>query len=110
MRAPAAACLSDCGDDAVTQPAASTAARIEALLMASPWSSADAALLIQVKQGPKPGSIALDQKRAAGRTYTWPEMTAQSSQASANEIVARQDFSEATYLLEVRHPLMAKAA
>ena len=26
------------------------------------------------------------------------------------EIVARQDFSEVTYLLEVRHPLMAKAA
>ena len=37
-------------------------------------------------------------------------MTAQSSQASVNEIVARQDFSDATYLLEVRHPLMAKAA
>jgi len=26
------------------------------------------------------------------------------------EIVARQDFSDVTYLLEVRHPLMAKAA
>ena len=26
------------------------------------------------------------------------------------EIVAREDFSEVTYLLEVRHPLMAKAA
>ena len=26
------------------------------------------------------------------------------------EIVAREDFSEATYLLEVRHPLMARAA
>ena len=26
------------------------------------------------------------------------------------EIVAREDFSDATYLLEVRHPLMAKAA
>ena len=28
----------------------------------------------------------------------------------AYEIVAREDFSDATYLLEVRHPLMAKAA
>ena len=26
------------------------------------------------------------------------------------EIVTRQDFSDVTYLLEVRHPLMAKAA
>ena len=26
------------------------------------------------------------------------------------EIVARADFSEVTYLLEIRHPLMAKAA
>src|SRR3970040_965969 len=26
------------------------------------------------------------------------------------EIVAREDFSEVTYLLQVRHPLMAKAA
>jgi len=26
------------------------------------------------------------------------------------EIVAREDFSDATYLLEVRHPLMARAA
>ena len=26
------------------------------------------------------------------------------------EIVAREDFSDVTYLLEVRHPLMAKAA
>lgn len=31
-------------------------------------------------------------------------------QASGFEIVAREDFSEATYLLEVRHPLMARAA
>lgn len=30
--------------------------------------------------------------------------------ASGFEIVARQDFSDVTYLLEVRHPLMAKAA
>jgi len=29
---------------------------------------------------------------------------------STFEIVARQDFSDVTYLLEVRHPLMAKAA
>jgi sulfide dehydrogenase subunit beta len=29
---------------------------------------------------------------------------------SAFEVVARKDFSDATYLLEVRHPLMAKAA
>ena len=29
---------------------------------------------------------------------------------SSFEIVAREDFSDATYLLEVRHPLMAKAA
>ena len=26
------------------------------------------------------------------------------------EIVTREDFSDVTYLLEVRHPLMAKAA
>ncbi len=26
------------------------------------------------------------------------------------KIVAREDFSDVTYLLEVRHPLMAKAA
>ena len=26
------------------------------------------------------------------------------------EIVTRQDFSDVTYLLEIRHPLMAKAA
>ena len=29
---------------------------------------------------------------------------------SAFEIVAREDFSDATFLLEVRHPLMARAA
>ena len=29
---------------------------------------------------------------------------------SGFEIVAREDFSDVTYLLEVRHPLMAKAA
>ena len=32
------------------------------------------------------------------------------SEAHAFEIVAREDFSDVTYLLEVRHPLMAKAA
>ena len=26
------------------------------------------------------------------------------------EIVAREDFSDVTYLLEIRHPLMARAA
>ena len=31
-------------------------------------------------------------------------------QVQGFEIVAREDFSEATYLLEVRHPLMARAA
>ncbi|MEO5693061.1 MAG: sulfide/dihydroorotate dehydrogenase-like FAD/NAD-binding protein [Usitatibacter sp.] len=31
-------------------------------------------------------------------------------QAQGFEIVAREDFSEATYLLEVRHPMMARAA
>jgi NAD(P)H-flavin reductase len=31
-------------------------------------------------------------------------------QTAAYEIVGRQDFSDVTYLLEVRHPLMAKAA
>jgi NAD(P)H-flavin reductase len=30
--------------------------------------------------------------------------------ASGFEIVAREDFSDVTYLLEIRHPLMAKAA
>src|SRR5512147_1569115 len=33
-----------------------------------------------------------------------------SDSLSRFEIVARQDFSDVTYLLEVRHPLMAKAA
>ena len=33
-----------------------------------------------------------------------------SDQLSKFEIVAREDFSDVTYLLEVRHPLMAKAA
>ena len=32
------------------------------------------------------------------------------AQATGFEIVARQDFSDVTYLLEVRHPMMAKAA
>jgi NAD(P)H-flavin reductase len=32
------------------------------------------------------------------------------TQASGYEIVARQDFSDVTYLLEVRHPMLAKAA
>lgn len=32
------------------------------------------------------------------------------NQTSDFEIVAREDFSDATYLLEIRHPLMAKAA
>jgi NAD(P)H-flavin reductase len=32
------------------------------------------------------------------------------SSAAPLEIVARQDFSDVTYLLEVRHPLLAKAA
>jgi len=31
-------------------------------------------------------------------------------QAAGFEIVAREDFSEVTFLLEIRHPLMAKAA
>lgn len=34
----------------------------------------------------------------------------QDDRGSRFEIVAREDFSEATYLLEVHHPLMAKAA
>ncbi|TAN56731.1 MAG: sulfide/dihydroorotate dehydrogenase-like FAD/NAD-binding protein, partial [Betaproteobacteria bacterium] len=33
-----------------------------------------------------------------------------SDRLSRFEIVTRQDFSDVTYLLEVRHPLMAKAA
>ncbi len=33
-----------------------------------------------------------------------------SQQAQRFEIVARQDFSDSTYLLEIRHPMMAKAA
>jgi NAD(P)H-flavin reductase len=32
------------------------------------------------------------------------------SEAHAFEIVARQDFSDVTYLLEIRHPMMARAA
>ena len=35
---------------------------------------------------------------------------AQVQQGSGFRIVAREDFSDVTYLLEVRHPLMAKAA
>ena len=34
----------------------------------------------------------------------------QPSQTPIFEIVAREDFSDATYLLEIRHPRMAKAA
>ena len=37
-------------------------------------------------------------------------MSADPQPASLYEIVSREDFSEATYLLEVRHPQMAKAA
>jgi len=36
--------------------------------------------------------------------------TQTASNAAGYEIVARQDFSDVTYLLEVRHPLLAKAA
>ena len=32
------------------------------------------------------------------------------TQTSGYEIVARRDFSDVTYLLEVRHPMLAKAA
>jgi len=35
---------------------------------------------------------------------------ASTAQAAGFEIVAREDFSEVTFLLEIRHPLMAKAA
>ena len=35
---------------------------------------------------------------------------AQVQQGSGFRIVAREDFSDVTYMLEVRHPLMAKAA
>src|SRR5512138_117453 len=34
----------------------------------------------------------------------------QAAQGAGHEIVARQDFSDVTFLLEVRHPLLAKAA
>ena len=34
----------------------------------------------------------------------------QGQAASGYEIVARADYSDVTYLLEVRHPLMARAA
>jgi len=34
----------------------------------------------------------------------------EASKAKGFEIVAREDFSDVTYLLEIRHPLMAKAA
>ena len=34
----------------------------------------------------------------------------QAKEESAFEIVAREDFSDATFLLEVRHPMLAKAA
>jgi sulfide dehydrogenase subunit beta len=34
----------------------------------------------------------------------------EASKGSGFEIVAREDFSDVTYLLEIRHPLMAKAA
>jgi NAD(P)H-flavin reductase len=36
--------------------------------------------------------------------------TQTANQAAGYEIVARQDFSDVTYLLEVRHPMLAKAA
>ena len=34
----------------------------------------------------------------------------EADQDSNFEILGREDFSDVTYLLEVRHPLMAKAA
>ena len=34
----------------------------------------------------------------------------QPSGSSSFEIVAREDFSDVTFLLEVRHPMLAKAA
>jgi NAD(P)H-flavin reductase len=36
--------------------------------------------------------------------------TMQTAESTSYEIVAREDFSDVTYLLEVRHPMMAKAA
>lgn len=39
-----------------------------------------------------------------------PEPGGGPDQGPRFEIVARQDFSDATYLLEIRHPMMAKAA
>ena len=30
--------------------------------------------------------------------------------ATTFEIVAREDYSDVTYMLEIRHPMMAKAA
>ncbi len=39
-----------------------------------------------------------------------PESTPEADGGSGFEIVAREDFSDATYLLEIRHPRMARAA
>ncbi len=39
-----------------------------------------------------------------------PEPGGGAEQGPRFEIVAREDFSDATYLLEIRHPMMAKAA
>ncbi len=38
------------------------------------------------------------------------ELTPEAHEASRIEIVAREDFSDSAYLLEVRHPMIAKAA
>ncbi|MDP7231155.1 MAG: sulfide/dihydroorotate dehydrogenase-like FAD/NAD-binding protein, partial [Alphaproteobacteria bacterium] len=39
-----------------------------------------------------------------------PDSSLESVETSGHEIVAREDFSDVTYLLEVRHPMLAKAA
>jgi NAD(P)H-flavin reductase len=44
------------------------------------------------------------------RLSSFPGARCAGEHASGFEIVAREDFSEVTFLLEVRHPMMAKAA
>ena len=47
--------------------------------------------------------------RAEGRP-DGSEKQDQADEMSGFEIVGREDFSESTFLLEIRHPAMAKAA
>ena len=43
-------------------------------------------------------------------TAHWETAMAQANEGSGFRIIAREDYSDVTYMLEVAHPMMAKAA